>query len=197
MSRKRKRLARPGRGSLFLIGSFLITSALIRVGTEAGQAWARETPADVQAKSLPGEPQACEPTPDIKVILDALQDREQALKLREHQIEDRMQALSVADREIEKKLVALTEAEGELRAMIALSETAAEDDLIKLTSVYENMKPKDAAALFEEMAPDFAAGFLGRMNPGAAAGIMAGLSPQTAYTVSVILAGRNVEAPRE
>jgi flagellar motility protein MotE (MotC chaperone) len=58
------------------------------------------------------------------------------------------------------------------------------------------MKPKDAAALFEEMDPGFAAGFLGRMRAVAAASVMAGLSPQTAYSVSVIMAGRNANAPK-
>ena len=55
----------------------------------------------------------------------------------------------------------------------------------------------EAAALFEEMDPRFAAGFLGRMPAPAAAAIMAGLSPKTAYSFSVLLAGRNANAPRD
>ena len=47
------------------------------------------------------------------------------------------------------------------------------------------------------MTPEFAAGFIGRMRADAAAAIMAGLSPQAAYTISVILAGRNARAPTE
>lgn len=47
------------------------------------------------------------------------------------------------------------------------------------------------------MDPGFAAGFLGRMRPEAAAGIMTGLSPETAYTISVVLAGRNADVPRD
>jgi flagellar motility protein MotE (MotC chaperone) len=35
------------------------------------------------------------------------------------------------------------------------------------------------------------------MRPDAAAGIMAGLQPQTAYTISVVLAGRNAKVPTE
>ena len=57
------------------------------------------------------------------------------------------------------------------------------------------MKPKDAAALFEEMSPEFAAGFLGLMRADAAALIMTGLEPTTAYSISVILAGRNANVP--
>ena len=108
-----------------------------------------------------------------------------------------MQALSVADQTIARKLAALTEAEEKLRATLALADTAAEDDLIRLTAVYQNMKPAEAAALFEEMDPQFAAGFLGRMDPAAAAGVLAGLSPQAAYSVSVILAGRNANVPKD
>ena len=88
-------------------------------------------------------------------------------------------------------------AEAKLASTLALADNAAENDLARMTSVYENMKPKEAAALFEEMSPDFAAGFLGRMRPDAAAAIMAGLSAPTAYTVSVVLAGRNASAPTE
>jgi flagellar motility protein MotE (MotC chaperone) len=58
------------------------------------------------------------------------------------------------------------------------------------------MKPKDAAALFETMEPEFAAGFIARMLPDSAAKVMSGLDPKVAYTISVILAGRNASAPK-
>jgi flagellar motility protein MotE (MotC chaperone) len=51
--------------------------------------------------------------------------------------------------------------------------------------------------LFETMAPDFAAGFLARMRPEAAAAVLSGMTPGAAYTVSVLLAGRNALVPRE
>ena len=92
---------------------------------------------------------------------------------------------------------ALVEAEQKLAGTMALAESAAEDDLGKLTAVYESMKPKDAAALFSEMQPEFAAGFLGRMRPDAAAQVMTGLSPDVAYSISVVMAGRNASAPTE
>ena len=98
---------------------------------------------------------------------------------------------------MDQKLIALTQAEAALRDTIALADTAAESDLDRLTKVYENMKPKQAAALFEEMHPNFAAGFLGRMRPEAAAEIMAGLSPEAAHTFSVVMAGRNANVPTE
>ena len=59
------------------------------------------------------------------------------------------------------------------------------------------MNAKQAAALFEEMDPDFAAGFLGLLEPEKAAEILAGVSPSKAYALSVIVAGRNANAPTE
>ena len=108
-----------------------------------------------------------------------------------------MKALDIADQAIQKKLVDLQQAEQKLLATLSLADGAAEADVTRLTSVYEQMKPKDAAALFETMDPTFAAGFLARMKPEAAAGVMAGLSPEAAYTISVVLAGRNGEVPKE
>ncbi len=46
------------------------------------------------------------------------------------------------------------------------------------------------------MAPEFAAGFLGRMRPDAAAAVLAGLKPDKAYSISVMIAGRNATAPK-
>jgi len=199
-SKTKKRRGRPNTGTLLLISSLLIASAAIRAGSDAGQAFARseerhetENP-DAKATHAT---KSCEPPPDVAAMLTAFHEREERLKLREEKIRDRMQALSVADQEIERKMTALIEAEDRLRETIALADSAAEDDIARLINVYENMKPKDAAALFEEMDPDFAAGFLGRMRPEAAAGIMAGLAPNTAYTISVVLAGRNANVPKE
>ena len=56
--------------------------------------------------------------------------------------------------------------------------------------------PTDAANLFQTMSPDFAAGFLARMQPASAAAILTGLKPDTAYEVSVLLAGRNALVPK-
>ena len=213
---QKRRARRKPRGALAAICALLVTSALLRVAIGAGEALAREggdTPkpeaaltADPLAGKDPnGAPDGAEPVAqtrlvaeaDIQPLLTALNTREARIRKREAAIDVRMQALSVAETEIERKMEALAKAEESLRKTLALARTAAEDDIEKLTTVYANMKPKQAAALFEEMDPEFAAGFLARMRPDAAASIMAGMTPQTAYLVSVILAGRNANVPKE
>jgi len=194
----RRRQARPrARGALVLIAALLVTSALVRLGGGAGQAVARASAEAVTELPDGQDPANCERPQDLQTLLTALQEREVRLEEREAALAERMQALRIADGEITRRLAALQEAEAGLRATLEIAETAAEDDLGRLTEVYETMKPKQAAALFEQMDPRFAAGFLARMRPEAAAEIMAGLTPEAAHMFSVVLAGRNADVPRK
>lgn len=194
MSKRSSR--RPAKGALFTIGVLFISSAVLRLGLTASEAIALEK-APVQEATSESVATTCDTPGDLSNMLAAFKEREATLAEKESQIEKRMKALALADEKVATKLAALTKAEAELRATIALAETAAEDDLSQLTTVYENMKPKDAAALFEQMDPEFSAGFLGRMKPAVAASILAGLSAERAYTISVILAGRNANVPKK
>lgn len=194
------------RGTLMLLALFLVGSAVLRIGLEAGPAIAREVAdmghgdengnghnapaAGIGAKNMPN-------AAELQTMLAAFQEREERLALREAELEDRLKAMEIADKAIDQKLADLRQAEEKLLGTLALADGAAETDVGTLTAVYEQMKPKDAAALFEEMDPSFAAGFLARMRPESAAGVMAGLSPEAAYTISVVLAGRNGNVPRE
>lgn len=187
-----------GRYALILIAGFFLASGLLRLGSGTGSAIAREVEALRHTQNdEPIAPQACETGEGISELLAAIKEREARIEKREASLEDRMKALGVAEVSIKRNMAALVEAEENLKATMALADTASEDDLSRLTSVYENMKAKDAVPLFEEMDPQFSAGFLGRMRPDAAAKIFAGLTPAKAYSISVILAGRNAEVPTE
>lgn len=201
MNRSRRRpLAFSGPGNaLLIVAALMIGSAILRLGLDAGPAIAR-TMAEEGATAAAQAPDPGRKVPDrdaLQRLLTALQQREAEAARRETAIEDRMRALKIAEDAVDRKLEELARAEASLRETLAFSNVAAEEDLSVLTQVYQNMKPKDAAALFEEMDADFAAGFLGRMTPDAAAGIMAGLSPAAAYSISVVLAGRNASAPKD
>lgn len=181
-----------GFGALQVITYLLIASAILRFATEVGPAMANEGTEEIAKEAM----QSDEPG-EAETLLAALQRREAMLAEREAQFGARMEALRSAEAQIEEKLQALVQAEAQLSATIALAESAAESDLAQLTTVYENMKPKEAADLFAQMPPQFAAGFLGLMRPDAAALIMTELEPDVAYSFSVVLAGRNAEVPTE
>jgi flagellar motility protein MotE (MotC chaperone) len=194
--KKRKR-RRSGRGVLWTIIAMLVLSGVLRLGGETGLAIANATSPFIENSTLAEPLPSCETEDDIASALALLLDREEKVGIREAAIADRMQALSVAEKQISDQLAALKEAEASLQSTMATASTAAEDDLARLTSVYENMKAKEAVPLFSQMDPQFAAGFLGRMRPDAAAAILAGIDPEKAYTISVLLAGRNARAPTE
>ena len=76
-----------------------------------------------------------------------------------------------------------------------MADQAAERDLARMTTVYENMKPPEAAKIFETMDVGFAAGLLARMRPDVAAQVLTGMKPETAYAVTLTIASRNARVP--
>lgn len=191
---RRGRVHRRATGVLAVLIGLLAASGVLRLGDEAGRAYATVVEPAPEAEPPPA---ACEAPPETAALLEAFRAREERVALRETQMADRMQALQVAEAEIAEKLAALEAAEASLTETLALAETAALGDLDRLTAVYQSMKPAEAAALFEEMPPEFSAGFIARMQPQAAAAVMGGLQAATAYSISVVLAGRNARVPTE
>jgi flagellar motility protein MotE (MotC chaperone) len=158
--------------------------------------------AEAQEAGTTADPQSAAPVDaalegELSTVLVALKERETRIREREAALDERQRGLELAEQEIRASLVALTEAEAALRQTIALADGAAQRDLERLTRMYETMKPKEAAALFETMDPNFAAGFLSQMTPPSAARILEGLDPETAYIISAVMAGRNMNVPRE
>jgi flagellar motility protein MotE (MotC chaperone) len=192
---RRKTLGR-GLGPLTVLAVLLIISSVLRFLGGPAAAIAKEV-SDIRTENAGlSEPAQCETPPDLAAVLDALSQREARLDEREDYFAKRAVALSEAETQIQSQLVALEAAEEKLAATLSRAASASEDDVARLTAVYENMKPKEAALLFETMSPAFAAGFLGRMRPDAAAKVVEGLTPDVAYSISVILAGRNANAPK-
>jgi flagellar motility protein MotE (MotC chaperone) len=189
---------RAGRGALIIIALLFASSGALRIGDGLGLALAEasgESHAAAKETMAPETPVEC-PLPPAELAA-ALSDRESRLAAAEAAIADREAALALADQAITLRLTDLQTAEEDLRKTLSIADGAAEEDITRLVTVYEAMKPKDAATLFDAMEAEFAAGFLGRMRPDAAAAVMAGMAPERAYAVSAIMAGRNALVPKE
>lgn len=188
----------PRAGVLAILAGLMIASATLRLlsGADAFIAQAAGETEPLKAPEEVSDAELAEMLDDEPMtLLDALNQKEARLKLRERKIIKREKALELSERAVKQQLIALEDAEERLRRTISLAQGAAEADVAGLTEVYSRMKPKNAAALFTEMAPDFAAGFLARMRPEVALAIMAGLPPDQAYAISAILAARNSDVP--
>lgn len=190
-----------GPGTLVILSLLLASSGALRLGAEAGQVLAETRTMDrsaggAEAANLEGGMPAECPAPPA-ALAAALAEREAEIDNRAAVLNDRMAALDLAEQAISTRMAELEASENKLRATLQIADGAAEDDLVRLTAVYEAMKPKDAAALFATMEPEFAAGFLGRMRPEIAALVLSGMKPEKAYTISALIAGRNALAPKE
>ncbi len=176
-----------GRGALVILSLILASAGALRLGSGIGMALANSS-------TEPAAPLKC-PLPPA-ALAAALTGREAEVGAKEVAIADRMAALALADAAINKRMAELQTAEADLKKTLTIADGAAEKDITRLVAVYEAMRPADAAALFQTMAPEFAAGFLGRMRPDAAAAVLSGMKPDKAYSISVLIAGRNALAPK-
>jgi len=183
-------------GTMTVIVGLFLASGLIRLA-EIAPAIAQEIAPSELAAPEGVQMASAQPSPDMPALLKAIQDREAQISEREAYIDRRMQTLAVAEQRIREQMNALTEAEAKLAATLSLADNATEEDVARLTEVYQRMKPAEAAGIFETMDVQFAAGFFSRMRPESSAAIMANLPAELAYSISVVMAGRNANAPRE
>lgn len=176
-----------------IIASLLVTSAIIRLSGGTAAAIALEVDNLMERAPAYPQPDIGQGSTQIDEILLDLERRKAVLLKQESEMERRRIALEELKKDAETRMEQLVEAQQELEGTMSVARTAAEKDVSQLVSVYESMKPKDAAKVFQKMPPKFAAGFLARMQPETAANIVASLEPESAYSISVVLAGRNIE----
>ncbi|MGS4946332.1 MotE family protein [Meridianimarinicoccus sp. RP-17] len=183
---------RNGNVTAVLIGLFIL-SAGIRLTAGPLPALARDvSDTDFSALSRYPERDFASGANVLESLLAEVEARKAELATREAELERREQEADTLALSILSQLNELEAAEERLERMLSLARTAAETDIAQLVSVYEAMKPKDSARIFSEMTPDFAAGFLARMQPEVAARVIAELEAEKAYSISVVLAGRNL-----
>jgi flagellar motility protein MotE (MotC chaperone) len=138
---------------------------------------------------------AAAPAADGDALLAAIREREAQLAAEEKRLADRRQSLDVAEEKLKEQLAAFEKAQANLEKTLAMADQAAEKDIARMTTVYEAMKPAEAAKIFEKMEVSFAAGLLARMRPEAAASVLTGMSPEAAYAVTLTIASRNHGVP--
>jgi flagellar motility protein MotE (MotC chaperone) len=177
--------ARPVLSGMGLIVCCFLGSAALRL---TGDGWAL-------AQGL-GEAAHEATAPETKdALLGAIRQREAQLAAEEKRLADRKQTLGVAEAKLAEQLAAFEKAQANLEKTLAMADQAAERDLTRMTTVYENMKPAEAAKIFETMDVGFAAGLLARMRPDVAAQVLTGMKPETAYAVTLTIASRNAAVP--
>jgi len=128
-------------------------------------------------------------SPAERALLERLGERRDELQQRDRDIELRERLLENAEKKLEARINELKalEAKAEAASQAAAPEAAA---LKNVVTMYETMKPKEAARVFDRLAHDVLVPVVLQMNPKKMAEVLAVMSPEAAEKLTVALAGR-------
>ena len=124
-------------------------------------------------------------------VLEALAQRRKALDARQNEVAMREKLLAAAEARIDDKIVELKELKAKIDEVFKTEESKGDAKFKSLVKVYENRKPKDAAAVFEQLDMKVLLELLDRMNERKLAAVLAAMDPARAQAVTVALATEN------
>ena len=158
-----------------------------------GSVGAKEEPAEVEKAPEAAVPQpvaAASGSPSERVLLEKLGARRDALRQKSEELELREKMLGEAERKLETGLGDLKKAEDKVDAVAKAKEDAEKQGLKNIVTMYEAMKPKDAARVFDRLGHDVLVPIVLAMNPRKMAEVLAVMLPETAERLTVALANR-------
>ncbi|MCX4198013.1 hypothetical protein OMR07_22870, partial [Methylobacterium organophilum] len=116
--------------------------------------------------------------------------RRDALRQKSDELELREKMLGEAERKLETGLGDLKKAEDKVDAAAKAKEEAEKQGLKNIVTMYEAMKPKDAARVFDRLGLDVLVPIVLAMNPRKMSEVLAVMQPETAERLTVALANR-------
>ena len=120
-------------------------------------------------------------------VLQSLSKRRKDLENREQRLMQREALLSAAEQEVDRKIIEMSNLRVEIEELLGKQEKGQEERLRRMVKIYENMKPKDAAAIFNTLDMDVLLSVLGRMSERKSAPIFASMDPERAQKVTIRL----------
>jgi flagellar motility protein MotE (MotC chaperone) len=126
-------------------------------------------------------------------ILERLAARRNELETREAELDMRMALVEAAEKRIEERTAVLEALEARINAMVDEKRTLEESQFVAVVSMYETMKPKDAAAIFDQLDMSVLLRVARAMNPRKMAPILAKMNPSRAQELTAGLAVDQVE----
>ncbi|OAS24546.1 hypothetical protein A5481_14040 [Methylobacterium platani] len=146
----------------------------------------------------PARPAAEPVSPAERAILEKLGARRDALQQRSRDLETREQLIENAERKLETRINDLKSLEQKGDDAAARRAEAEAAGLKSLVTMYETMKPKEAARVFDRLKLDVLVPVVVAMNPRKMAEVLAVMQPDAAERLTVALAqrARGAAAPK-
>lgn len=151
----------------------------------------KEAEEAVTADAAPDTPiPAAEPeiSKSERTVLQSLAERREELDARAKELDTRERLLAAAEKRVEDRVAELKAIEAKINERIGAEDKANEERLTGLVSMYETMKPKDAARIFERLDMGVLIDVVTRMQPRKMAAVLAAMDPVVAQDLTVELA---------
>src|SRR3954470_6803495 len=153
----------------------------------------RPVPKAVDPPPPPAPPPERVLSPAERAILERLSERRNELETRAKDLDMRESLLKAAEKQLETRINELRELES--RANSAMQNKAENEAqrLKNLITMYDNMKPKDAAKIFDRLDMRVLIDVASQINPRRMSDIMAQMTPEAAERLTIELAARAKE----
>lgn len=123
-------------------------------------------------------------------VLQALQERRQALDARGEQFETQDELMLAAERRLDERVAELRQLESHVNDLLGQLDEAQEARLASLVDVYQRMRAKDAAAVFDGLDDDVLVQVASRMRQANLAEVLGRMDPARARSLTQMLADR-------
>lgn len=123
-----------------------------------------------------------------RAVLESLGRRRDSLEQQEGQLDLREKLLKATEERIQKRVNELKKLEEQIGEAVGEQEEQEENEIAGLVTMYETMKPKDAARIFDRLSLPVLMKVVRQMKPRKMAGILAKMSPESAERLTVAIA---------
>ncbi len=123
-------------------------------------------------------------------LLEDLRARRRELEERERKVELRERLLATTERRIDRRIGEMRAIEKHITELVAEHEKRQDAQLQSVVSMYEKMKPKDAAQIFQRLDMDIQTAVATRMKESKMAALLAQMDPEAAKMLTTQLARR-------
>ena len=134
-------------------------------------------------------------SPAERAVLERLSERRTELETRAKELDAREAVVLAAEKRLESRIAHLKQLEAQINDMVRAKDEAEATRVKNLVTMYENMKPKDAARVFDRLDMKVLLEVATQINPRRMSDIMAQMSPEAAERLTVELATRAKDKP--
>lgn len=146
--------------------------------------------ADAAAENAPVLPETLEigGSAAERAVLESLGERRKQLDKQRGQLDLREKLLQATEERIQKRVDELKQLESKIKGAVEEKKKQEETELAGLVTMYESMKPKDAARIFDRLEINVLLKVVRQMKPRKMADILGKMSSESAERLTVAIA---------